>query len=585
LLIPLILFGILSGAGMELFCLWLRKIPCVRRMSANVLMFFLAALISMTCMLRVALRKSNDMIPIFIKSIISDAKRDTSVYCIDFKNTSKISGLTAEFPNIKVENFELWSDAIKQFTNRQYENRDFYFCVEMPRTYRQEDFKNWFRSRYYVYPFDLIQDYCYRKQRYLLLKFNHKTAAKNESMFDKSVFGSDEKNFVFQQWRNVWYYCPFMNDLSINGQMKKGFFSSEKVKSIGSWLFIRNDDKAENPDIADITYHNSLLWPEEKRIFRISFDNGAISEGRLQSSFSSFEKSAIPSDEPPLLLIPPYVTVSETSPTLFLTNCVPAYRQETDNFSFAGNKTVIPVTEHDKTIHISVSEHASGRSASGDLQIKWLKKSFAANESVSVLMIEDTQFAKLNLEKEVSVLLSEDDNKIDFVRMKSGASSSFDFSAYEGWLDKKYHAIIMNILLDPIARPWSFPFQTGPTLDRLLSEYVAFLHKKYPAMPCFIILPPSPVDLPSFFTLYCNSPQLSRLSHYRVCDAVQRWYIRTNPENVYLIPLYFDVDPENDYCVHTKIDGKNVYSGYAFKPEVIKRLAGKIVQTVLHHIN
>ena len=71
-----------------------------------------------------------------------------------------------------------------------------------------------------------------------------------------------------------------------------------------------------------------------------------------------------------------------------------------------------------------------------------------------------------------------------------------------------------------------------------------------------------------------NSPQISRLAHYHICGAVERWYRKKQPAQVGLVKLYLTLNPKEDYLRYSQ--SNPVWMGYSFTAGGQKRIAEDI---------
>ena len=346
---------------------------------------------------------------------------------------------------------------------------------------------------------------------------------------------------------------------------------------------LKKEKGEEVTNVTEITYCNDLTWPRERRSFQLSSSKNPNQETPVSATPPVVESSVLLSEETPLILIPPYILVPESIPELHFSGAVPTYQNTKACITFAEDKECVSVSKSSETVSVCISEHSTGQSTSADFHIKWLeKKAVDSDKTMSVLLIEDAKYTTiLKLSEELVPYFGKQSN-FDSISLADSINIPLTSLKEKKLPDKKFQAIVLNALWDPIYRPWSIPVQSGPDLDKLLEDSIRQLQRKYPNTPCFVILPPAPIAEASFYTACYNSPQLSRLSHYRMCDAVQRWFVRSKPENVYMIPLYFAADPKKDYHVHLRVDGINAYSGYAFNPNVLHRFAEIISSSILY---
>lgn len=578
LLIPLLLVGCFAGTGLEFIANLLAKITKQKETFKSIVMAVLTFAAVVTCGWRCWSHNRTECMDIFSNLILREHTDSTVVFAVNSNTSQKLGGILNEFNDIDFYNIEQWKDAIQKFIPMQTDNTNFYFCVEMPKEYDISNFRNWFQSCYYIFPFQMICECFKGRKRFILLKFNHKTLdGKEERVFRTDVLETLPSPLVFHKWRGNISFRNLEDYLPAETFSGNKFIEVEDGTWINNHIYTRLHLQLKD-DPTKIILRNDVFWPESicRRVL-IEEEESAVQE----KSYTLKQDEQVPvspaqTAEPVLLeLIPSSpVIVSESNPMLYFEGAIPGYYYDSDRFLINGsNELSLDASSiSNSNYYVEIQDRYLKSSAKKELNIKRVSQVDNTHTPVSVLLVEDnTSSGGLNLNENLVSILPEK-SEVDQVIIPVQDDWATSIRIIPSLPPKEYDTIIVNLFIDSLKRPWGLRFETDHVFDQDFSFLIDELQETYAAAKILVVLPPAPPSEPAMYTT-CDSTRLAKLSHYRICSAALRWYDKHHPENVDLIPLYLYTAPKTDYTNYTSINNTTIRSGYHFTPEALKHLS------------
>ena len=585
LLIPLLLCGCLSGAGLEFLerhavrGLHLRKLP-----PPHTLLIFLTIFSIACCMAKIAQRGRTNAMAYFTSKIRNDISRKSIILGVDSPHSRRlVFGQMPQNGNIEFYNLKTWEEAFDILTPRQSQDLDFYFSVRMPKKYNISDYICWFRGMYSIFPFDVMGETKKGKNRYLLLKFNRKVSDGRHTRVAPDVLDALPEPLVLKKNANNWLIfdaAEFIRKHDLAGLS----FKFQSGSFIRGKIFTRlfGQDRAKRL----ISLHNELCWPLAACERNVTGADAVKPEARNSHEAAPATPSAVPREklniaaDPPLLLQPPEIPVLPEDPVIHVSNFLPLWNSGSHRYEPENGLEAIPIPPETATQTIRITDTATGKKNSATFKIAGLYSEVSAMPELRILLVEDNQHIRLNLRSELKKILSPR-STLDYLQLGHGELCSFSIRPLPPLPQKKYHAVVLNIFGDAIVRPWSVPFKTGPFFDEHLTSLTDVIIGQYPDTPLLLLLPPPPSAEPSLYPL-CDSPQFGRLSHFRICSAADRWFKRNQPENTVLVPLYSVLDPQRGYAAQRLAEeNATVHSGFAFTDAARRRMARAVVGMII----
>ena len=580
MLIPLLLCGCFSGAGVELLADKLHALPWLRKLPKNTLPVFLTVCFVACGAFKIAQRNRTQVMPTFAEIIRSDLSKDAAVIGVDCPDCQKLGGLLRNEKRIAFFNLETWEEAMDILIERQTRNQDLYFCVKMPKQYGVSDYRGWFRGMYSIFPFDMIGEAVKGKNRFILLKFNRKVLDGRQQRLRFDALRATPEPIIAKKWDNSWVlFSPndFVRSQDLDGS---AFLKLQGGTYINGSIFTRLFGKKVSR--RRLYLHNELGWIEaqcDRDIVSAEAVDPVGAAPRRPDEVTDLPVSENASAEndlrvfadAPLLLRPRSIPVLSTRPVIHASGFVPLWRSDGNRIVVGNVGEKIEVAPGTASLTMRITDAPTGRENSATFEIDWISSEQVKNQKPKVLLVEDNQHTRLNLKASLERVLSPEAS-IDRVLLGYGNSCSFSVRPFPEFPKREYHAVVLNVFGDAIVRPWSVPFRTDPFLDEHFTPLVNELRTQYPRALLLLVLPPPPSAESSFYPIF-DSPLFGKLSHFRICSAAERWMERHASDDLRMVPLYAALDPLRDYAIQRKIGNLNVYSGFAFTTEARLRMA------------
>jgi hypothetical protein len=590
LLIPTLIAGCFSGAGLEFISDKIRKIFS-KKDSANVIIATaISFIIVFAGIIRCVVRNRDECMDVFAKVIMAESNKTNYVFGINCHSSQKLGGILNQNQESVYYNCISWDEAISEFVSVQSEDNPFYFCVEMPQRYNIRDYINWFQSYYYIFPFDVICESFKGRKRFVLLKFNHKTLDGNESYISADFLDNLPDPLVTQKWKNTNFsFANIGTYFPSNSLTDEHFFELTNGTKIKDNLYVRME--LQPPD-KPVTFflRNAVFWPEARcDRFMIESSSANLLEEKpsdtntditlpLSESKETSHSLAFPAAPVLLDIIPDVpVVISETnSPCLHLSGAIPGW--------FSGNKRFLINNSTDEKIEFDLS---SGNNVDITVEDRFLKKKVDKKLNISFFSADKTRETDNNL----SFLIIGDKDSSALLDLQSGLSSflpqgttidhitGFHKQDILSLSQEQYDIIILNTFSPYINNPWIFPFETDIFFDQDYSTFFKQLKDKFSEAYFYVVLPPAPPPEQTMFPT-CFSPKLAKLSHYRICSAAIRWYHNYHPDRTFLVPLYCYADPNDDYTLQWTIENIKVRLGYSFTKSAKAKFGAVLVDYI-----
>ena len=175
LLIPLLLCGVLAGAGMGApvkYLHWTGYFKFLKKW--HLILLLTIVTICFSC-LKLTLRDRSSVMRIFATELRNHPTGKFALCSVNCPQGAKLGSLLRFHPDFEFMNCDNFDDAIDFLTVNNFVDKDIYFFTRIPRNYQVDDFKLWFRGKHSIFPFDIVQIKGERSYRYILMKFNGRT--------------------------------------------------------------------------------------------------------------------------------------------------------------------------------------------------------------------------------------------------------------------------------------------------------------------------------------------------------------------------------------------------------------------------
>ena len=556
LLIPLLLVGLLAGAGATAPLKYLHKIKCLKWLQARHLLIFFTVL-TLTCsLLKLVFREPSAALDEFAEKLNSP-QHELILYSVEASKGSRLGVALRKHSNKKFYQFDNWQQCIKQLSVDQTSDVDKYFFTSIPANYTAEDFLLWFRGKYYLAPFEIIRTQNKDSKRYILLKFNGKILDGSQSSLRFNALNAMPETLQIIDYRswavsNIAGYLP---------QIKSALYVPNNGTAFHNQVFFRKSNQMLPAD-GTLQLRNALTWLEAERSFKLSTtapDPQAVSFTPVQAQVSN-------ADAPPLITPAEKIYLSSNQEFIHLSGASALWDQGDQRFEFSGGEKHPAIPGR---LDFTLRDTMLNTSANSSLTLIKEELRDLTGLRGKILLLQDDYGKRLNLQENLLQLLPPQ-LKITGINIPSGGESSIQTALNTVLPEENFQLILLNIFQDTFTRDWTIPLQIDPFMDKHLTALAKKLRSRYPKAFIALIVPPPPAPGASFYALL-NSVQLSRLAHYHSASALQRWQQRKKFPQTGILPLYYSIDPAKGYMT----DGvcKNVYSGFHFTTHAQKVMA------------
>jgi len=562
LLIALLAAGCLTVFGAEWLIKFLNFLQIGRILSPKGWLWLTVCAAVAVCGVKTAFHERSFVARNMMEILLKADSGKTVIFSPECKTGEKLGGLASAVPEWEFHLHDNWDTTIRAVVRRQTEDRDFYFFTRIPKENSYEDFKNCFRGRYYFFPFDLVAEECEYRYRFLLLKFNGRTGDGEQTGVPVNILATQLPDpLPLKENKDTWRTADInrlapvllQNHALLNPANSFGTFAGQNFRF-----------RAINgvyPEQFELQYRNALGWLLDHRTFKLKVQDQASVTAAADRPPVIWKKSLI-SGEVPLMLTPRQICVTGNRFELFFEGAVPGWQYNNDRMQ-------ITLSYQNGGVKVATTDRILKTRCETETKIISCDPAKLKKTPLDLLIIEDLFDTRLGLKTYLPEQLSQH-STIDTISAVAGAVNAIDPSRHPvKWPQKKYDAVLINLLGDAFARPWTVPFIVDQLAGKLnvLSKKI---RQNYGDIPIGIILPPAPPGGESQFP-YSESFFIARMSHYNICSAVERLHRKGKLTDSVIIPLYLTLHPEKDYVFHNH--AQHTYSGYFFTASGQKKLA------------
>ena len=558
-LIPLLLFGVLSAAGTAVpVKYWQRWSKYQWRLPVRYLLVLMTVITVCCSALKLAQRHRSAAIQTVTRELRGlDGK---FILCsVDCSQGIKIGGLLMHKPGFEFKNFEDWPTAMDFLSSWQPTDGDLYIFTRISKPYTQDDFRQWFRGKYSIYPFDEVKIIQERSRLSLLLKYNGKILDGVQKAPYQNILQPLPDTLPVQLFHH-WGMINIGKYLNVDHRIFTAVAGTRRADK----LYLRKQ-KGQLPEQFRLEVRNQLGWLEAFRIFKLTaaaadFPAAPLDGGSIKPAYTGAGNSV----DVPLVLEPELIFVPTGVNTLFWSGAIPLWQPGTQRFTIDQQQSAangqLECRVYDR--YLQTTGKLRSQTVSSDVQL-------LTKTPQKICLIQDQHSSRLRLAENLPDLLHPA-SSLQVINLTETAGNAL---LNPDWLqlpNADSEVIILNIFADALARPWTVPLMVDPYLDEFFSPQIRQLQQKFPNSRIGLILPPPAAPGENMYP-YCDSPQLSRLAHYHICSALQRWYRRNRPENIWLVPLYLSCHPLDGYTRYAQ--NSPIWNGYDFTGESQKLMA------------
>lgn len=549
ILIPLLTFGCLTGAGAMAPARYLHKIPQLKWLKVQYLLIFFTVITLICSFLKLSLRDHGTVMYEFVDKLAVPAD-NVKIYSVNSPRGIILGSKLRNFPDKEFYIFKSWDAAMQQLALDQDKSENIYFFTNIPAGYTAEDLLQWIRGKYYLAPFEVIHSAKERSENYILLKFNHKILDGEQKFLRSNLLDMLPDTLPLTPYRQ-WGSLDIAEAIAL--QPQPYYVTNDGTVTANRVYFRKNHDVL--PKRGTLQLRNNLTWLEAEREFKLITSNKRLPALKPEISANKLVTQA---DAPPLLTECRKIFIGSNQQFIHLSGANALWHPAENRFAFSGNREKHPARpgKFEYTAEDTILKTTS-RSAFDIYQydLKEIK-----NLRGNVLIIQEHFSEQFDLQKNLRTMLPAKINIQLATVSRSGYSSLHSANSIE-LPAGDFQVILLNLFSDAICREWTIPLNTDPFLDEHLTKLVQRLSKQYPNAVITLLLPPPPAPGYSMFVLL-NSVKHSRLAHCNIVNAVYRWQQRSNLQNVEILPLYLSIDPENGYILDQKHN--KIYSGFSF---------------------
>lgn len=565
LLIPLLLWGCLAGAGSEMPWRYLGRFLPEKWFKPHLWLLVLTATVIICGVLKIALRDHSTVSGEFVKYLSNSGDKKFVLYAADCHQGVRLGSALRRDQRASFKEFKTFNEVVEQLAadlNTDLK-QDIYIYTEIPRRYDAEDFRQWFRGKYYIFPFDIVHQARERSARFILLKFNGRIGDGVQTGLRNNVLTGMPETLPVKRFRS-WAMADLSGYLPPEPDNAVIFVPDNGSMLKNSPIFRMNGGQL--PAQVKLQLRNQLGWLEAQRSFKLSENTPPTAVAAAKISMPAVAVNT----EPPLVAVPEKVFMPQDAPQLHLPGAIPLWHPEQKRIEIKISSPPSASGRFEFTVH----DRIQSQSTSGSIELFLSDLQKLSTRKWQILMLEDGQSHHLQLSQKLQSLLHPQSSILKVV-LPSSQHSSIVTAAETPLPPGDYDVILLNIFSDCFARSWSVPLNIGPFLDKYLTAAVKRLNRQFPGVPVALLLPPPPTAGDSMYPL-SNSPLLSRIAHYNICSAAERWYQqqKTKYKNLHVVPLYLAVDQQVDYIRDSRREP--VWSGNALTGQGKLKLAKSI---------
>lgn len=576
--VPAVLISMLAGG----FCGNWERLPARWRSWAGIMLLTIAVVSCLITSLRTARPYPKQFVFDFAQTIRGNTTDRTIILCGVSCSSVLPVGFVLHDQNPQVHNFDSVTEFV-DFLPHQTGNVDLYLLLDIARDSSSEDFIQEFRSSYYIFPFELVDEAVYRRKRYLLYRYTGKTGDGNERGSRQWLLDSLPAEIKVDSAPGEINFADILPpgmisaDDFIIGQTD-GYLNSREMTL--NCKFILN----QLPKSATVYYHNELFWPEANR--EVILDTAAAEPEKLSPVPPT---PAVPGpetaeDQPLVLDIPPAVVASDQR-FFYLTGVVPGNgnNRRMSYFYHApdGKKLPLPdgkfeLPETAGRYRFEVKDRCLATTRKFAVELKTAAPFPADRQPPRILFLNDSITSSWGLEKTLNSYWQAE-NIVSALQVPCGLSE-LDNELRE-WQDfwsrqevnQEYKLVVLNFFADPIILNRTFPFN-NELFEAQFSAMLKTIQSHYPHARLVLAVPPPPAER-VHFPGNLNG-RMSRLSHYRLVkkllDCVQ------NNSSIEVLPLVGSIDSYIDYAPYWR-DHRQFATPYGLSDAGKKKIIAAIL--------
>ncbi len=565
-LIPLLLFGMLSAAGVTAIHRYTQYLPFLKKIKQKYWLILATAAAISTGLAKIYVSDHVSTLGIFT-NILNNSSNDLILYSAECTHGIRLGGELRNNPHITFCNLESWNDVASRLAIDKNDGRDIYIYTAIPEKFTTEDLAVWFRGKYGIFPFEEVAHTIENRSRRILLKFNFRTLDGVQSGPYSGTLASWPDTLQLKPYR-TWALWQINDDTS--GENQAIYITLFGTMNKNQLYFRKLNNVLEKTGKVEL--RNQLGFPEEERTFTLQETTSNVTI-TLPAPLKHGSNRAQLANDRPLLLDGTTIYASARQEALYLHGAIPHWSPENSRINIV-NGPKQPVVQGKLQINCQDTKLKTAASATYD--ILRIDTANIARNPLKLLWIDDQQSKLRQMANQLQSQLHAA-SSMEYMLLPQEHESAIQTFLLQKLPDAEVEFVFLNIFSDPCVRPWTLPINVDPFMDKHLSSAVKNLHKKYPSAQVVLILPPPPAAGTSLFPP-ADSVVLGRLAHYNLCGALQRWHKRHALPQVSLLPLYFFLDPYNDYMM----DSPKVWSGNALRESAYKKSAENIAAFLVY---
>lgn len=524
---------------------------------------------------------------IFLKEFASELKAfdspDTVLivfYGSGQRINARLSG-NIKLCNIPTASRKIWESFFYVLGRFQLQYKNIFIMTRQSKkiSLKDNEFEKSVRSYYMFFPFDLVKKSNYRKRYYLLYRFNYKVAdgiSPGPSPDDKTPLGYCLPEKFAISGKSTSSVFDILNYLPDQFKQSNLYYnmlgSGMRGKQYANYYKFTPDKEKKYSDIKlTVSVFNQLLWPLKNSNIYISYPNDS------------------PNTLPVLTHVNKSVLLNNAEFIPFLNLPKKIYMLPEGGRVFIDGFSALPMSKFWQSSlrcsnqfsskgYIDILQNSKGAKIELELELKYVPLN---SKKMGKTIIEippvkkNSKYAQLNIfmldgnhlrRKTKKMIFKKTLNKYGLDSQIVSLSDIISTKEHFGYWDaydkintlenavmkesqfskSKIDFVLINF--DPYdiyrRKHWKINSEAKEMIQKL-NQFVIRVQKIFPNAFIAIMIQPSPVSEPSYHWSYLWFTQ--KLNHYALCQNLYKQFTNRQNENIYLVPLFHNIDPSKDY--------------------------------------
>ncbi len=479
---------------------------------------------------------------------------------------------------------DYWLNFFKKYEQALFKYKNIFVVVKQRKKlkYPGDSFESIFRNYYMIFPFDLISKYNYKKDTYLLYRFNYKIGdgiLPAPTPNDKNPLGLNLPPCFTVLGKEKKIKINIQEFISEKLDPNDFFLECNSIKYYGkvfgnNWEF-KIDENKQFDFLLSIIIRNQLLFPVAMGKTSVISCNSNTNNKRTQSCKLK-TTVALNAEFQPQLNMPGKIYVLPEGTRVFFSdfNVLPDAARYEAKFEFNGKTSTnnfMDISGGEGELKLIVKDKVFNTKTEAKSSIKLVSSPMSLSTPLRILLIEPNAIVFEKSDTLLKKTLKKYGVKAEIVSLCDFVSSKESFG-YWNVLKK------INIIKDGIKRHseiFDFPFDIvlincgyndiysaskrwlinteAWKMRQQLKEFINYIRERFPNACIGLALPIAPAPAASYYDTGTSEKWFrKKLGHRALCKSLYNSLGNRENEKIFLVSLFHNIDPQKDYHIAIK---------------------------------